>query len=174
MCTAATDENNDPVVIKLINNKKTITEHRFAKELAEMQQEYDMLQKCRHSFAVNKVLDFKVSAAEYAYLVLEFIEGKSVEKFINEANPITLYNCLQLTESILKAFSSLHQCGLIHGDIHSSNVLVNNVNKVRIIDLGFTQSADANNNEVVTWGGVYHYMPPENQYNLLWQIFKRS
>jgi serine/threonine protein kinase len=66
-----------------------------------------------------------------------------------------------MIEEILTAFSLLHQSNLIHGDIHPSNILVLEDKTVKIIDLGLSRNVQVENNEVVKFGGISFYMPPE-------------
>jgi serine/threonine-protein kinase len=56
----------------------------------------------------------------------------------------------------------LHKKKLIHGDIHSSNILITEDNSVKIIDMGLTLNVEEiEKNELVKFGGVIFYMPPE-------------
>jgi serine/threonine-protein kinase len=62
---------------------------------------------------------------------------------------------------MLRAFSGLHQHNLVHGDIHPSNLMVQEDQTVRIIDLGLSRNLDTEKNEVLKFGGVDYYLPPE-------------
>lgn len=56
----------------------------------------------------------------------------------------------------------MHESKLIHGDIHSSNILITEDNCVKIIDMGLTVNVEEiEKNELVKFGGVIFFMPPE-------------
>jgi serine/threonine-protein kinase len=97
----------------------------------------------------------------YAYIILEFIDGKSLFNYINEQKLLTKENCLQIIEAIINGFSLLHKIQLIHGDIHSSNILVLEDKTIKVIDVGLSINLQADKKQVLKFGGVNHYMPPE-------------
>jgi serine/threonine protein kinase len=67
-----------------------------------------------------------------------------------------------LIRNLLHAFSELHACGIVHGDIHSSNVLAARNKTVRIIDLGLSvKKEELSGDQILKYGGVDFYMPPE-------------
>jgi len=59
---------------------------------------------------------------------------------------------------MLLAMEHLHNHGILHGDIHASNFLVNENNEVKLIDLGMSHRLG---DEHVSHGGIAKYMPPE-------------
>ena len=42
---------------------------------------------------------------------------------------------------LAERLQEIHEVGLVHCDLHSSNVVVNTPNDIRIIDLGYTRAA---------------------------------
>ncbi len=149
-------------VVKLLNRKKANNESRFEREFSEMEAEYKMLQKTRHIPAINKAYGFKESRDQNAYILLEYIEGKSLSRYVREeAGRLSPADFMHIIEEIINAFSELHKSNIIHGDIHSSNILITKKPDVKIIDLGLSINVEIEENEVIRSGGVYFYMPPE-------------
>jgi serine/threonine-protein kinase len=62
---------------------------------------------------------------------------------------------------MLRAFAALHAKGTVHGDIHSGNVLITEAQSVKLIDLGLSINKSLEEKQVVKYGGVDFYMPPE-------------
>jgi serine/threonine-protein kinase len=62
---------------------------------------------------------------------------------------------------VLQTFAGLHESKLIHGDIHPANIMVREDNSIKVIDLGLSLPVDVDRMEVVKFGGVIYYMPPE-------------
>lgn len=63
---------------------------------------------------------------------------------------------------ILTAYAELHEAGVIHGDIHASNVLVDGHQTVKIVDLGVARNADdALEMTAASRAGVSFFFEPE-------------
>ncbi len=150
-----------PFVIKLLNANKTSSRRIYLEQLLELKREYAMLCRAREISPVCQVHRFKNQPSQHPYLQLEYIQGSSLSKFIRDSENFTEADCFLLIDALCDAFALLHDHGLIHGDIHSSNVLVTETKTIKIIDLGMTLSTGMDKNEVVPIGGVNFCMPPE-------------
>jgi len=75
-----------------------------------------------------------------------------------EAN--SQHQLLSLCAEIANAFADVHESGVLHGDVHPRNVLVDGRGRVRLIDLGLAQSINQAN-ESGPRGGVAFYFDPE-------------
>ena len=76
---------------------------------------------------------------------------------IKRYNPNDKYrNLFHVAESL----SALHKCNLVHGDLHSGNLLLYGQEYMRISDLGLSKPVDKSNksNEIY---GVLPYVAPE-------------
>ena len=79
-----------------------------------------------------RTLDFWVEKGK-AYLVFEYIEGTDLGAWSrNRARA----ERLEVLASMLSALASLHEHGLMHGDLKPGNVLVTDEGRPKIIDLG--------------------------------------
>ncbi|MCW3113805.1 MAG: serine/threonine protein kinase [Segetibacter sp.] len=150
------------LVIKFLNGKKITDTQTYENELSELQGEYRTLRKLDHVSSICRAYSFITSEEHrYAYITLEYIQGVSLSHYLDETEALNQADCFQIMASILQAFSSLHSAGVIHGDIHSSNVMVLENKTIKIIDLGLSRNIETDKNEVVSFGGVNFYMPPE-------------
>ena len=69
-------------------------------------------------------------------LVLEYVEGVTLEKWFSEAR--SLEEKLHLSKDIAIALSELHSSNIIHRDISSTNILIEAESRIiKIIDFGF-------------------------------------
>ncbi len=154
--------NNCNYAIKLLNRNKTFDKSIFRDELMLLEREYAFLEKVKHIPSMCRVYSFNKMQEEHAYIILEYIKGKSLHRFLKETHSLTKTICFRIIEDILQAFSLLHKSKLIHGDVHSSNILITEDNSVKIIDMGLTVNvSEIEKNELVRFGGVIFYMPPE-------------
>ena len=99
---------------------------------------------------------------------MEFFEGKELEKLIDIKNAslnFLPYSYIRtIIRDLLKGISFIHEKGISHRDIKSSNIMFNS-NGLRIIDFGFAcleESCDQ-------LKGTPLYFPPE-KYNLIGKV----
>lgn len=93
---------------------------------------------------------------EYPYLLLEYIDGKSLSDPLIK-NETRLRDKYKIGKEILMAIDHLHRNNYLHGDIHASNFLIDADYGVHLIDLGMSHRVG----EDTTHGGVASYMAPE-------------
>jgi len=149
------------VVIKLLNRKKIRRDRSFLKERDYLEREFLFLRKMDGNSAVCQAIAFEEDQQGQPFIVLELIEGEAIFRGIAEQPQISIQNILGVFSRMLNAFASLHAAGIVHGDVHSGNVLVTEDGSVRLIDLGLSISEHIEEKQVVKHGGVDYYMPPE-------------
>jgi serine/threonine protein kinase len=148
-------------VVKLLNETKISDKAKYNDELLCLEHEYSMLQRVRHIPSICCSYALVDNKPKGAYIVLEHIKGKPLSAFIRHSESLMPSACYTLIQNLLLAFASLHECNLIHGDIHPSNIMVEEDISIKIIDLGFSFDIAIESDELVKYGGVYFYMPPE-------------
>ena len=94
------------------------------------------------------------------YLVMEYLEGSSLESAISSGRSLTLANKLRICINICNGLAYAHERGIIHRDIKPANVMLLNDDSVKIVDFGIARIGDTgiSRTEVV---GSLHYMSPE-------------
>lgn len=157
---AVDETDGQAYVIKLLNPKK-LTDKKYKEELADLEREYETLKHTNHLAPISHAFGFYRNSDLSAYIKLEYINGRSLSRYLRDKEELTWADCLQLISNICHAFAQLHACHIIHGDIHSSNILAGEDNSIKIIDLGLAQNRNIEKNEVQSFGGANFYMPPE-------------
>ena len=155
----------DPVsqgvyVLKILLKSKTKNDQAYAHEVGWFEREFALLSRLEGIPAMCKAYSFKKND-EYAYIQIEYIGGRSLNDFLEHGGDLNFTKTITLLSRIVEPFASMHQHDMIHGDIHSSNILINGVMEVKIIDLGFSSLAELEKNQMMKSGGVTYYMPPE-------------
>jgi TP53 regulating kinase-like protein len=72
-------------------------------------------------------------------IIMEFIEGKQIKLLINDLSEIERRNlCFGIGQLIAK----LHKKGVIHGDLTTSNMIMNARGKVFFVDFGLGEKSE--------------------------------
>ncbi len=110
---------------------------------------------------IPKLVDFiDMHEREQLYIVMEFIEGKSLEQYIyREMGLIPEQKALPIFLEVLDTVAYLHHHGVLHLDIKSNNVMIQPNGRIKLIDLGI--ASRMTNASSSTGFGTPAYMPPE-------------
>jgi serine/threonine-protein kinase len=110
---------------------------------------------------IPKLVDFiDLEDKELMYIVMEFIEGKTLEDYLyREIGLIPEQKALPMFVEILDTVAFIHNRGYLHLDIKSNNVMIQPDGKLKLIDLGIaSRMSEASSS---TGFGTPAYMPPE-------------
>jgi len=111
--------------------------------LARFKREGASACRVQHPNAVA-VLDFGVNPGGVAYLVMELLEGQSLEREIEERGPLSPQRCGEIVVPVCSALAAAHAAGLIHRDIKPSNVFLHRTPRgelTKILDFGIAKLA---------------------------------
>ncbi len=73
------------------------------------------------------------------YIVMEYIEGISLETFIKREGRLPLKKALEIFEQVLSAIDYAHSKGVIHRDIKAANILIKKGDIPKIGDFGIAK-----------------------------------
>lgn len=92
----------------------------------------------------NVVRVFSVFEEPVPYMVMEFVEGKTLHELIKLHGRMNLDQILDIGRQIAKGLAATHAKGLIHRDIKPSNIMVEDGPKrvVRITDFGIARAVE--------------------------------
>ena len=131
-----------------------------AEFISRFQREAEAASKMTHHNIVN-LLDVGMDG-ENRYLVMEYVQGKTLKEVIQERGRINAPLACQITIRILSALEHAHRNGIIHRDIKPQNILVHADGHVKVADFGIARIADS---ATLTRGdnvmGSVHYFSPE-------------
>lgn len=134
--------------------------------LAQFHREADAASRLAHPNTVA-VIDRGVGDGGAPFLVMEYARGVSLAHILRRDGPPPLARVLDLVGQVLAGLDHAHAVGVIHADIKSENVLVeelaDGVDLVKVVDFGLARIRDTTELlvEDLSSCGTPEYMPPE-------------
>ncbi len=114
------------------------TKDNDEQQLRMLRREYELSISCDHHHIVH-VYTFEESAFSRPAIVMEYIEGRTLDDYLGE-NPPMSERCRVLGE-LLAAVGYLHRRGVIHNDIKPENILITRADDtLKLIDFGLADS----------------------------------
>ncbi len=113
------------------------TDPKDQRFLDQAESEYEVSCKVRHPLVrsierVIKVRDGLLGGVKHLYLVMEYVDGISVER----KPPATFEQALKIFIQTARGLAAMHQAGFVHADMKPNNIVVLEDGSIRIIDLG--------------------------------------
>ncbi|OAF67835.1 Serine/threonine-protein kinase shk2, partial [Intoshia linei] len=147
----ASDASGNVVAIKKMILSKQSKRHLIINEI-------NLLKNLQHPNIVNFVDSFRVQ--DELLIAMEYLSGGTLTTIVSTlvmAEPIIA----TITQEILNGLNFLHESRIIHRDIKSDNVLLDQSGKVKITDFGFCATLNQNNLFRSTLIGTPYWMAPE-------------
>ena len=76
-----------------------------------------------------------------AYLVTEYVPGKTLDAVLAEKGPVPLARAGVWAGDLASALSRAHKAGVIHGDVKPANILITVDGRVKLSDFGMARVA---------------------------------
>ena len=127
--------------------------------------------KSRHAVAV---IDHGVTTDGQPYIVMEYLEGRSLEQLIHERGPLSLAETSRIVSQAARALAVAHQARVVHRDLKPDNIFLADDHEagergytVKLVDFGIAKIVqdDAASGAAATQAGAVlgtpHYMSPE-------------
>lgn len=130
------------------------------------------LREARSAAAIrheNIVQVYSVEEQPLPYLVMEYVEGQTLQSKLDRSGPLDVAEILHLGRQMANGLAAAHTLGLIHRDIKPGNILIEagTEQKVKITDFGLARAADdATLTRTGVISGTPGYMAPEQAQGL--------
>ena len=103
------------------------------------------------------------TAGGHLFIVMELVPGNTLRREIQEQGALELRHATHMLAQLASALDHVHEHGLVHRDVKSSNVIVGDDDHVTLMDFGLVKALQGQ--EALTQAGktagTLNYMAPE-------------
>ncbi len=144
-----------------------------AEALMRFRREAKTVAAVKHHHIIT-LFDFGMSAQRQPYLVMEFLEGRSLKSAIKDNGPLPLERVAHIYQQVIEALDTAHAVDLVHRDLKPENIMLshyaNDDDWVTIVDFGLsklvekTKTSQEDSYQITKIGDVCGsppYMSPE-------------
>src|SRR5436190_2423437 len=121
-----------------------------------------------HPHAVS-VTDFGESEDGVVFLVMEYLDGRSLKDVVKSEGPMQLDRVGEIVRQVAGALDAAHEQGVVHRDLKSDNIMLSKVTGgewAKVLDFGIAkiQQSDSHDDDITAANlviGTPQYMSPE-------------
>jgi serine/threonine-protein kinase len=158
---------NQRVAIKVLTEGEGSTDSDWAEDAARFRREA-MATAALRSDHVVRVLDVDMLDSGYPYIVMEYLDGKTLHDLVYTQGPLPVPDAVDYTLQVLAALAEAHAVGIVHRDLKPANVLlskgIGGVPLAKVLDFGVSKMLSAASQRLTRTGaivGTVAYMAPE-------------
>lgn len=91
---------------------------------------------------VVQVLDFGFASSGEPYLVMEYVQGQTLDSLIEKHGKLPLRMAISLAIQICSAIQHAHHNGIVHRDLKPGNIMLDEEKNVKVLDFGLAKIVD--------------------------------
>ena len=114
---------------------------------------------------IIRVTDAGIADDSVAFLVMEWLNGRTLQEELGERGPMPLERVSALLEQICEAMSYTHSEGIIHRDLKPNNIMIvadhRGEEAVKVLDFGIAKALDSTVGYNTGIMGAPYYASPE-------------
>src|SRR5580698_564077 len=139
--TSRVDKARDTVLGRTVALKTLVHSFGAPTEQKQFLREAQIVSQLSHPAIVN-LYDVGVEDGNVAYLVMEYVPGKTLQQVLAESTgPMPVARACAWISDLAGALHRAHRSGVIHGDVKPANILVTEDGKVKLSDFGIARFA---------------------------------
>jgi len=122
---------------------------------------------------IYEIDDVEGPGGRTSFIAMEYVAGRTLAQFAR-GRSLSAAEILPLVRQVAEALAEAHDRGVVHRDVKSSNVMVTESRRVKVLDFGLAQYSPRTDDTASTWSrapqeaaagrglvGTVSYMSPE-------------
>jgi serine/threonine-protein kinase len=116
----------------------------------EMEADPVLVERFKREALIGQELDhpglvktYNSEARSRSYMVIEWVEGRLLRSILNQNEKLPIDRAINLTLGICEALDYMHKHGVVHRDLKPENIMVDEQDRVKLIDFGIAMKEDA-------------------------------
>jgi serine/threonine protein kinase len=141
-----------------------------AEDLADVERRARFLREARTAAAIRHanvatIYEVGETAEGVPFIVMEYSEGETLSQRMRR-RPVEAGEFLSIARQIAAGVSAAHECGIVHRDLKSANIMIEPTGQVKILDFGLAKALPAQlarspESSSSKLFGTLHYLAPE-------------
>jgi serine/threonine-protein kinase len=140
-------------------NKNSLPADERENLLSRFRQEAQAVGRLVHPRIVQ-IYDY-IEDENSAYIIMELVNGKTLAQHLENKDAFGLREISQIITQTLDGIGYAHAQGVVHRDMKSGNVMINNDGRVKISDFGIARIDSSTLTRIGDLVGTPSYMSPE-------------
>ena len=153
----------DPVIGRTVAIKTMLTEGLAPQEFQEFKTRFQREAQAAGVLAhpnIVTVYDFGEDGG-VLFLAMEYLEGKSLEKLIEEQTILPIETIIPIFDQVCSALDHAHTHKIVHRDIKPANIMILETGRVKVTDFGIAKMMSMGMTQAGQILGTPNYMSPE-------------
>lgn len=148
------------VALKTLRLAEGVSAETFQERFAALLEEAAMLARFSHP-SIVAVYDAGTVSADTGFIVLEWVDGRSLGDWLVAGEALTLARILEIGEAVAAGLAVARKAGVVHQDLKPGNVLISVDGRIKITDFGVARLAGAVHRRSDQVYGTPGYLAPE-------------
>ena len=137
--TSRVDKARDKIIGRTVAIKTLVHSFGAAPQQKQFLREAQIVGQLSHPAIVN-LFDVGVEETGIAYLVMEYVNGRTLQQVLAES-PIPWPRACSWAADLATALGRAHHAGIIHGDVKPANIMITEEGEVKLSDFGIARFA---------------------------------
>ena len=137
--TSRVDKARDKIIGRTVAIKTLVHSFGAAPQQKQFLREAQIVGQLSHPAIVN-LFDVGVEETGIAYLVMEYVNGRTLLQVLSES-PIPWPRACSWAADLATALGRAHSAGIIHGDVKPANIMITEEGEVKLSDFGIARFA---------------------------------
>jgi serine/threonine-protein kinase len=117
---------------------------------AELEADPVLLERFKREQEIGQELDHPGVVKTYdgeersrAYMGIEWVDGRLLRSILSQERKMPIERAIHLTLEICEALDYMHKHGVVHRDLKPENIMVDERDRIKLIDFGIAMKEDA-------------------------------